>query len=47
MIAALGTAETKWLETAIVCVCLTAFCCVLFPYGLGLPMPLWPRFLNW
>jgi hypothetical protein len=47
MIAALGTAETKWLETFIVCVCLTAFCCVLFPYGLGLPMPLWPRFLNW
>ena len=47
MIAALGTSETKWLETAIVCVCLTAFCCVLFPYGLGLPMPLWPRYFNW
>lgn len=45
MIAALGTEETKWVETLIVCVCLTAFCAVLFPYGLGLPMPLWPRFL--
>lgn len=47
MIAALGTHETKWVESLIVCVCLTAFCCVLFPYGLGLPMPLWPKFLNW
>src|SRR5215470_15826862 len=40
MVAALGTAETRWVEALIVCVCLTAFCCVLFPYGLGLPMPL-------
>lgn len=47
MIATLGTSETRWVEAVIVCVCLTAFCCVLFPYGLGLPMPLWPRFLNW
>ncbi len=47
MVATLGTAETRWVEALIVCVCLTAFCCVLFPYGLGLPMPLWPKFLNW
>ncbi len=47
MVATLGTVETRWVEALIVCVCLTAFCCVLFPYGLGLPMPLWPRFLNW
>lgn len=47
MVAALGTEETRWVEAIIVCVCLTTFCCVLFPYGLGLPMPLWPKFLNW
>jgi putative tricarboxylic transport membrane protein len=45
MIAALGTAETKWKETLIVGIVLTAFCSFLFPYGLGLPMQLWPRFL--
>jgi putative tricarboxylic transport membrane protein len=45
LIAAMGTAETKWTETIIVGVCLTGFCAVLFPYALGLPMPLWPRFL--
>jgi putative tricarboxylic transport membrane protein len=45
MISALGTHETRWVEAVIVGVCLTAFCSVLFPYGLGLPMPLWPRFL--
>src|ERR1700712_3242300 len=45
MISALGTAETKWKETLIVGIVLTAFCSFLFPYGLGLPMQLWPRFL--
>ena len=45
MISALGTHETKWKETIIVGVALTAFCSFLFPYGLGLPMQLWPRFL--
>jgi hypothetical protein len=45
MISALGTHETRWKETLIVGICLTAFCSFLFPYGLGLPMPLWPRFL--
>ena len=45
MIAALGTPETKWKETIIVGIALTAFCSFLFPYGLGLPMQLWPRFL--
>src|SRR6202158_2982162 len=42
MIAALGTAETKWKETFIVGIVLTAFCSFLFPSGLGLPMQLWP-----
>jgi putative tricarboxylic transport membrane protein len=45
IISALGTPETKWTETIIVGVALTAFCSFLFPYGLGLPMQLWPRFL--
>lgn len=45
MIAALGTPETRWRETTIVGICLTAFCSVLFPYALGLPLTLWPRFL--
>jgi putative tricarboxylic transport membrane protein len=45
MIAALGTHETRWKETTIVGIALTAFCSFLFPYALGLPMQLWPRFL--
>src|SRR5437879_9885134 len=32
MIAACGTAETRWIETLIVGDCLTASCAVLFPY---------------
>ena len=44
MIAALGTPETRWKETIIVGICLTAFCSLLFPYALGLPMQLWPAF---
>lgn len=45
MIAALGTPETRWKETIIVGICLTAFCSLLFPYALGLPLQLFPRFL--
>ena len=45
MVSALGTPETRWRETIIVGICLTAFCSFLFPYGLGLPMQLWPRFM--
>jgi putative tricarboxylic transport membrane protein len=45
MIAACGTAETRWLETFIVGVCLTAFCALLFPYALGLPLQLLPTFM--
>jgi putative tricarboxylic transport membrane protein len=45
VIAALGTPETRWTETLIVGVCLTAFCSFLFPYALGLPLQLLPRFL--
>ena len=45
LIAALGTAETRWRETLIVGIGLTVGCALLFPYVLGLPMPLFPRFL--
>src|SRR4051812_4516336 len=45
LIAALGTPETRWTETVIVGICLTVGCALLFPYVLGLPMPLFPRFL--
>ena len=45
LISALGTHETKWKETIIVGACLTAFCSVLFPYALGLPLQMWPKFM--
>lgn len=46
MIAALGSAETRWKEAIIVGMCLTLGCSLLFPYALGLPLQLFPRFLN-
>jgi putative tricarboxylic transport membrane protein len=45
LISALGSHETRWGEALIVGVCLTVGCALLFPYVLGLPMPLFPRFL--
>jgi putative tricarboxylic transport membrane protein len=45
LIAACGSAETRWVETLIVAACLTAFCSLLFPYALGLPLQLLPTFL--
>jgi putative tricarboxylic transport membrane protein len=45
LISALGSHETRWFEAVIVGVCLTVGCAFLFPYVLGLPMPLFPRFL--
>jgi putative tricarboxylic transport membrane protein len=45
MIAACGTPETRWKEAIIVGACLTAFCSLLFPYALGLPLQLLPSFL--
>ncbi|ACI92132.1 TctB subunit of the tripartite tricarboxylate transport [Afipia carboxidovorans OM5] len=41
--AALGSAETRWKETILASVLVTAFCCLLFVYGLGLPFQLLPR----
>lgn len=46
MVAGLGTPETRWIETTIVGIVITAFCSVLFPYGLGLPFQLWPSFIQ-
>jgi len=45
MIAALGSPETKWIEATIVGAVLTLGCSLLFPYALGLPFQLFPRFL--
>jgi hypothetical protein len=45
LIAAMGTHETRWVEAIIVGACLTLGCALLFPYVLGLPMPMFPRFL--
>lgn len=45
LIAACGSPETRWLETVIVGACLTAFCALLFPYALGLPLQLLPTFM--
>jgi putative tricarboxylic transport membrane protein len=45
LIAALGSHETRWIEAVIVGACLTLGCALLFPYVLGLPMPMFPRFL--
>jgi putative tricarboxylic transport membrane protein len=45
LIAAMGTPETRWKEATIVGICLTIGCSLLFPYALGLPLQLFPRFL--
>lgn len=44
VVSAAGSAEVRWKETIAWAIALTAFCSVLFPYGLNLPMQLWPRF---
>lgn len=47
MIAALADAGTKWGETLLFAVVLTAFCVGLFKYALGLPIPLAPFLLGY
>jgi putative tricarboxylic transport membrane protein len=44
VICAAAADDVKWRETVIWAALLTAFCSVLFPYGLNLPFQLWPRF---
>lgn len=44
VICAAAAEDVKWRETLIVAIAVTAFCSILFPYGLNLPFQLWPRF---
>jgi putative tricarboxylic transport membrane protein len=44
MTCAAAAEDIKWRESVLWAVILTAFCSVLFPYGLNLPFQLWPRF---
>ena len=43
MAAAGATPEARLVETLVWGVVLTAFCCLLFPYALNLPMQMWPN----
>lgn len=45
MIAAIGSPAQRWVQTVIVGIAITAFCCFLFPYVLGLPFQMKPRFM--
>ena len=45
MIAAYGSPDQRWVQTLIVGIAITAFCCFLFPVVLGLPFQLKPRFM--
>jgi hypothetical protein len=45
LISAIGSPETKWKEAIIVGICLTTFCSLLFPYALGLPLQMLPKFM--
>ena len=44
MVARGGRRGDAWLEAIVIAAVLTAFCAVLFVYGLDLPFQLWPRF---
>jgi putative tricarboxylic transport membrane protein len=44
IICAAAAEDVKWRETLMVAIVVTAFCSILFPYGLNLPFQLWPRF---
>ncbi|MEA2876484.1 MAG: hypothetical protein QOF14_1680 [Hyphomicrobiales bacterium] len=44
VVSAYATEEFRWVETIIWAAVLTLFCSLLFPWGLNLPLQLWPRF---
>ncbi len=44
MVSAIASKETRWVETTIMAVVLTAFCVGIFVYLLNLPFQLWPEF---
>lgn len=46
VLASYGTPEMKWKETLVVGALLTLGCSLLFPYGLGLPLDLYPSILR-
>ena len=43
VVSAFATSEVRWLETIIWAAVLTLFCSLLFPWGLNLPLQLWPN----
>jgi hypothetical protein len=43
LVGGLASLESRRLELAILAVGTAVFCAALFVYGLGLPIPLWPR----
>jgi putative tricarboxylic transport membrane protein len=45
--AAAATPEVRWIEAIVWGAVLTAFCVLLFVFGLGLPFQLWPTNLSW
>ncbi|MGZ5802605.1 MAG: tripartite tricarboxylate transporter TctB family protein [Xanthobacteraceae bacterium] len=42
VVSAGATREVRWVETVIWGAVLTLFCALLFPWGLNLPLPMWP-----
>jgi len=44
VVSSIATKEGTWIETIIWSAVLTIFCSLLFPWGLNLPLQLWPRF---
>lgn len=44
VVCAAAAEDVRWRETVIWAAILTAFCALLFPYGLNLPFQLWPPF---
>ena len=46
VVSAFATTEVRWLETIIWAAVLTLFCSLLFPWGLNLPLQLWPNGFN-
>jgi hypothetical protein len=44
IVSSIATEEGSWIETIIWSAVLTTFCSLLFPWGLNLPLQLWPRF---
>lgn len=47
VITSAATPEMRWAETLIWSAVLTAFCALLFHYGLNLPLQLWPSTGSW